>query len=56
MGGNESSMKDEGVGRIMLGDNANGGAVVLRPSRLQYFGFQPDFLAYIVVDHMGTLL
>jgi len=47
-------MKDAGVGRILLGDNTDGGAVVLRPSRLQCVGFQPDLLAYTVVDHTDT--
>jgi len=50
-GGDESSMRDAGVGRILLGDNTDGVSVVLRPSRLQRVGFQPDFLAYTVVDH-----
>jgi hypothetical protein len=40
---------DKDGGRILLGNNVNGGAVMLRPIRLQRvldFGFELDFLVF----------
>jgi hypothetical protein len=53
--GNESSEKDEGGGRILLGDNTGFGTVMLLPVMLHSveFGFQLECLIYTYLfDHV----
>ena len=50
------AQRGEGGGRILLGDNTDGGAIMLRPIRLQCAGLWVSagltFMLTFIVDHI----